>query len=35
MASRTITQIIMIPIHIVTIYGLEKFSRPFVKKYLI
>ena len=35
MASRTITQIIMIPIHIVTIYGLEQFSRPFVKKYLV
>lgn len=34
MASRTITQIIMIPIHIVTIYGLEKFLRPFIKKYL-
>ena len=34
MASRTITQIIMIPIHIVTIYGLEKFSRPLIKKYL-
>ena len=34
MASRIITQIIMIPIHIITIYALEKFSRPYVKKYL-
>ena len=34
LASRVIAQIIMIPIHIVTIYGLEKFSRPFVNKYL-
>lgn len=34
MASRTITQIVMIPIHIVIIYGLEQFSRPFIKKYL-
>ena len=34
MAGRTITQMIMIPIHIVTIYGLEKFSRPLIKKYL-
>ena len=34
MASRATTQIIMIPIHIITIYGLEKFSRPYVKKYL-
>lgn len=35
MAGRTITQIIMIPIHIITIYGLEKFSRPYIKKYLV
>ena len=34
MSSRNITQIIMIPIHIITIYGLEKFSRLFMKKYL-
>lgn len=34
MASRVVTQIVMIPIHIVTIYALEKFSRPYVKKYL-
>lgn len=34
MTSRAITQIIMIPIHIITIYGLEKFSRPFIEKYL-
>lgn len=34
MASRAITQIIMIPIHVIVMYGLEKFSRPYVKKYL-
>ncbi len=34
MTSRAITQIIMIPIHIITIYALEKFSRPFMEKYL-
>lgn len=34
MASRAVTQIIMIPIHIITIFELEKFSRPYVKKYL-
>lgn len=34
LTSRVVTQIIMIPIHIVTIYGLEKFSRPLFKKYL-
>lgn len=33
-ASRVTTQIIMLPIHIITIYALEKFSRPLVKKYL-
>ena len=34
MAGRTITQIIMFPIQIVTIYALEKFSRQFIEKYL-
>ena len=34
MASRVVTQVIMFPIHIITIYGLEKFSRPYLKKYL-
>ncbi len=34
MASRIITQIIMMPIQIITIYALEKFSRPLIKKYL-
>ncbi len=34
MASRTVTQLVMIPIQLVTIYGLEKFTKPFVKKYL-
>lgn len=35
MASRAITQFIMIPIHIITIFELEKFSRIFLKKYLV
>lgn len=34
MASRIVTQIVMFPIHVITIYGLEKFSRPYVEKYL-
>lgn len=34
LTSRIVAQIIMFPIHIITIYGLEKFSRPFMKKYL-
>lgn len=34
MASRTITQLVMIPIHVISIYVLEKFSRPYIKKYL-
>ena len=33
-ASRVVTQLVMIPIQVVTMYGLEKFSRPYVKKYL-
>lgn len=33
-ASRVVTQLVMIPIQIVTMYGLDKFSRPYVKKYL-
>ncbi len=33
-ASRAVTQIVMLPIHVATIYALEKFSRPFIKKYL-
>ncbi len=35
MASRIITQVVMLPIQIITIYVLEKFSRPFVNKYLL
>lgn len=34
-SSRIISQIIMFPIQIITIYLLEKFSRPYVKKYLL
>lgn len=35
MASRVMTQIIMFPIQIGTIYALEKFLKPFVNKYLL
>jgi len=35
MAGRVITQIIMLPIQIATIYALEKFTRPYIKKYLL
>ena len=35
MTSRIITQIIMIPIQIITIYTLQKFSKPFMEKYLL
>ncbi len=34
MAGRTVTQLVMIPIHVISIYILEKFSRPYMKKYL-
>lgn len=34
MASRVVTQLVMLPIHIVTMFALEKFSRPYIKKYL-
>ncbi len=35
MASRVVTQIVMFPIQIGTIYALEKFLRPFMSKYLL
>ena len=34
MISRTVAQLVMVPIHIIVIYSLEKFTRPFVNKYL-
>ena len=34
LASRVATELIMIPIQVVVIYALEKFSRPLVQKYL-
>lgn len=34
MAGRVTTQALMLPIQIVTIFALEKFTRPYVKKYL-
>lgn len=33
-ASRVVTQLIMLPIEVITIFSLEKLLRPFVKKYL-
>ncbi len=35
MISRIITQVIMLPIQIITIYIIEKFSRPYINKYLL
>lgn len=32
--SRVVTQIIMLPIHVIVIYAIEKFTRPFFEKYL-
>lgn len=34
LASRVVTQIVMLPIHIVMIFAIEKFTRPFFEKYL-
>jgi len=34
-ASRALTQVIMLPIQVITIFSLEKFTRPYIKKYLI
>lgn len=35
MASRIVAETVKLPIQIITIYILEKFSRPFVNKYLL
>lgn len=34
-AGRIVTQIIMLPIQVIVIYALEKFTRPFINKYLL
>lgn len=34
-ASRAVAQLIMIPIQVISIFSLEKFSRPIFEKYLI
>lgn len=34
-STRIVAQIVMFPIQIITIFGLEKGTRPFVKKYLL
>lgn len=34
LTTRVLAQVIMLPIQIIVIYYLEKFTRPFVKKYL-
>lgn len=35
LTTRIVAQIIMLPIQIIVIYGLEKLTRPFVQKYLM
>ena len=34
LASRIVTQIIMLPIHVIVIFAIEKFTRPFFEKYI-
>ena len=35
MASRIITQVVMLPVQVITIYAIEKFTRPFIDTYLL
>lgn len=35
MASRIITQVVMLPVQVITIYSIEKFTRPFIDAYLL
>ena len=35
MTSRIVTQVVMLPIQVIVIYGLEKFTKPYVDKYLM
>ena len=35
LTTRIVAQMIMLPIQVIVIYSLEKFTRPFVKKYLM
>lgn len=34
-ASRAITQLVMLPLQVITIYAIEKFTRPFINTYLL
>lgn len=34
-STRVIAQVVMLPIQVITIYTLNKFTKPFIKKYLI
>ena len=34
MASRIITQVVMLPIQVITVYVIEKFTRPLINTYL-
>ena len=34
-STRVVAQIVMLPIQVLVIFGIEKFTRPFVKKYLM
>lgn len=35
MASRVVTQVVMLPVQVISILALEKATRPYVKKYLM
>ena len=35
MASRIVTQVIMLPVQIITIYVIERFTRKFINRYLL
>ena len=35
LSSRIVAQVIMLPIQIIVIFGLNKVTRPYVKKYLL
>ena len=35
LSARLVAQLVMIPVQVITIFALEKFSRPYFEKYLI
>lgn len=35
MASRIVTQVVMLPIQVITVYAIEKFTRPLINTYLL